>query len=211
MIRLGDLSAGAFAGQVDVGEKALALTAKLVGKENQPTIQVIAEIAQTAFQKFYKPPMSLHGLVGAVSPTGEAGIWKLIPAEYSMDLEPVASQGLIGDPKAKGIYKEMEILHWTKLQRLKLGQPQSIQDVIAIDISGRVNAVFDYTIKEYNRIDPTSTIGRPIQAVLINQNGGRNYGARVSDDGMDSWSRVDPTPGQVRARHRGKEFKGNRF
>ncbi len=51
LIRLGDRAAGAYAGRVPEGEASLALAHKLIGKENHPTIQVIAERTMRSCQK----------------------------------------------------------------------------------------------------------------------------------------------------------------
>ncbi len=190
----------AYAGEVDYGEKSMAFAAKLVWKERSPNLDKIRELTLTAFRRFYRPGMCLWGLLGAVSSDGSSdSIWKLGPHDgRRMTAQLVHSLDMIGDPNARVAYKRCHKRHWTSLRAMR---PRSKKVPVAIDIAQRHCIIFDYAIDEMNQ-SGRSTIGRPIQALLVTKDGWLPLGLRKYNQGKDEWEQVDPKHREVRFKYR---------
>ncbi len=193
----------AFAGDVNLGERSLALAAKLVRQEPSPTLDRIGELTLAAFKKFYRPGASLWGLLGAVSRDGSSDlIWKLAPRDSrEMTAHPVSGSAMIGDEKAQAAYESSRQKHWTSLASINPGGAPPV----AVGISYRHVIMFDMTVNEMNRRS-TSTIGRPIQALLVTKDHYWSFGAGKYNEQDDEWEQVHPRDGEVRFRNREPEL-----
>ncbi len=195
----------AYAGRVDLGELSMALAAKLVRQEPSPNLDRIKELTLTAFKNFYRPGAALWGLLGAVSSNGSSGsIWKLGPHDgKDMTAQLVQSLDMIGDTRAQVAYKRCREEHWAKLRFLR---PGSKNVPVAIDSAQRHCIIFDYAIDEMSQTEQ-STIGRPIQALLITKDRWQDLGLGKYNEGKDEWEQAHPKPREVRFRYRELELR----
>ena len=210
LLRLCDRAAAAYSGSVEFGERSLALAAKLVGECNQPN-ENVAKSTQEAFQKFYRPGMSLSGLVGTVSPIGKADVWMLAPGPGTWITLKRGTQAhyMIGDPKAQKYFEQALKEHWASLQSLGSFGRETVRE-LAVEMATRISAIFDIAIAEANK-QRKASIGRPIQIGLLTRYGWAAIGAQKTDKDMEVWEQLHPEPGEVRARYREPEFRQGRF
>lgn len=193
----------AFSGAVKLGEPSLALAAKLVRQEPSPTLDRIGDLTLAAFKEFYRPGASLSGLLGAVSHDGTSDlIWKLAPHDSrEMTAHPVSGSAMIGNEEAQAAYESTRQEHWTSLTSINPGGAPSV----AVGISYRHVIMFDKTVDEMNRRG-SSTIGRPIQALLVTKDRYWSLGAGKYNEQDDEWGQVHPRDGEVRFRYREPEL-----
>lgn len=193
----------AFSGVVNLGEPSLALAAKLVRQEPSPTLERIRDLTLAAFQKFYRPGASLSGLLGAVSPDGTSdSIWKLAPHDSrEMTVHPVSDSAMIGSEKAQAAYESTRQEHWASLASINPGGAPPV----AVGIGHRHVIMFDKTVDEMNR-GGSSTIGRPIQALLVTKDRYWSFGAGKYNEQDDEWEQIHPRDGEVRFRNREPEL-----
>ena len=192
----------AYAGHQDLGELSLAFAAKLVRQEPSPNLDKIKELTLTAFGRFYRPGMSLWGLLGAVSSNGLSdSIWKLGPHNgKDMTAQLVQSPAMIGDTRAQAAYERCRETHWTSLRFIRPGRTN-----VAIDSAQRHCIIFDYAIDEMNQTGQ-STIGRPIQAFIITKDRWEALGLGKYNQEKGEWEQVHPKPGEVRFEYKELEL-----
>lgn len=194
----------AFAGEVKLGELGLALAAKLVRRESSPTLERIKELTLSAFKNFYRPGKSLWGLLGAVSGDGASdSIWSLGPHNgKEITAQTDSHSAMIGDLEAQAAYKSTLQKHWTSVSLI---QPSGAPPV-AVSTSYRYGIIFDMAIDEMHRRGK-STIGRPVQALLITKHRYWSFGGGKYNQQDDAWEQVHPTSGEVRFRFREPELR----
>jgi len=190
----------AYAGRVDLGELSMAHAAKLVRQEPSPNLDRIKELTLTAFKNFYRPGVSLWGLLGAVSSNGSSdSIWRLGPHNgKDMTAQLVHPIAMIGDTRAQAAYERCRETHWKNLKALRLG---SKNVPVAIDHAQRLCIILDYTIDEMNQTGQ-STIGRPIQAFIITKDRWEALGLGKYNQEKGEWEQIHPKPGEVRFEYR---------
>ena len=197
----------AYAGLVDYGELSLDLAARRVRQEPSPNLDKINELTLTAFRNYYRPGMRLWGLLGAVSSDGSSdSIWKLGPHDGKrMTAQLVHPLAMIGDNKAQEAYERCYKKHWASLRVIR---PRG-KVPVGIDSAQRLWLIFDYAIEEMNRTRQ-STIGRPIQALLITKDRWEALGGGKYNQRKGEWEQVHPKDREVRFRRREYELRGLR-
>ncbi len=118
-----------------------------------------------------------------------------------MTAQLVPLPAMIGDLKAQTAYERCREKHWTSLRTIRPGPTN-----VAIDIAQRLCIIFDYAIDEMSQTGQ-STIGRPIQALLITKDRWLALGGGKYNQGKDEWEQVHPKPGEVRFRYRELELR----
>lgn len=193
----------AFAGRVDLGERSLAHAAKLIRSEPSLTFEEIKELTLTAFKKFYRPGEDLWGLLGVVSTDGrQAQRWKLgrHDGKELTALQVDGNPAMIGDPRAQAAYETSQ--ENAKISSIYPGGPPPM----ALGIGQRHCTIFDGAIEEMNR-QGISTIGGPVQALLVKKDGWFAFsGAKYNKEKAD-WEQIRPRPGDVRFRYRESELR----
>ena len=94
-----------FAGDVEVGEKSLALVQRSIGRVDRITFDVIVASFKAGVERFYSKSRPTYFVLGAVSAAGEA---RMFFADYELGPVPREAKGkllAIGDPDAQAAFK----------------------------------------------------------------------------------------------------------
>ena len=193
----------AYAGRVDLGEKSLALAVKLMRPEPRLTFEEIKELTLTAFNKFYRSGEDLWGLLGVVSTDGKHDhVWKLAPHGSELRALDTGNPAMIGAPGAQAAYETYVEESWTKFSTIRPGP----HPPTAVGIAQQHHTIFNAAIEEMHR-QGTSTIGGPVQALLVKKDGWFAFSGAKYNEQKAEWEPVRPSPGDVHFRYREPELR----
>ena len=159
--KLWRLAAGvyaAFAGDVEIAEKSLALLQRKLREEGEVSFEAVSDLSGDSTRRFARGDRSAHYLVAAALPDGSARLWLLSPDDGLAARE--CTTQVIGHPDERERFLE----NWVKIAKHLQGPsgPMQGEDGDLAALATRPFAVFAQTVREGGE-----TVGGLIQCRIV--------------------------------------------
>jgi hypothetical protein len=188
----------AFSGDVEIGEKSLALVQRQLAGATLITFQAIRESLEVGVRRFYRKNRPTSFVVGAVSPGGEARLFLVDHAVGPAPQELRDKFVQIGHPDAQAAF-------WNELEQIPHGLPFNSLDRFGPDPLWEFHLhASPYTFAFARALaGGGETVGLPMQVWIIAEYG-EEHREIISLENSDTpgFVRLTTDPGEVRSLHR---------
>ena len=200
--KLWRLAAGvyaAFAGDVEIAEKSLALLQRKLREEGEVSFEAVSDLSGDSTRRFARGDRSAHYLVAAALPDGSARLWLLSPDDGLAARE--CTTQVIGHPDERERFLE----NWVKIAKHLQGPsgPMQGEDGDLAALATRPFAVFAQTVREGGE-----TVGGLIQCRIVRRGDAVPLHSHVSNDKGATWEREDAALSHMRSIYREPERRG---
>jgi hypothetical protein len=192
-----------FAGDVEIGEKSLALVQKLFLKRDSITFETVCEDVKVGVERFRKADRPTHFVVGAVSPSGEVRLFKVDHNDGPVPTEVTERFVSVGYPDAQTSFS-------SELTQIPHEPPLDLFGQLGSDPLGEVHLQALPYVNTFSRAlsHGGDTVGFPMQVVIITEYGEEALGVLgLVDSDSGGVVRVSAEPGEVRSMYREHERK----